>query len=146
MIVWGGSFDTTGGRYNTGNDSWTATSIVNAPSGRAFHTAVWTGVEMVIWGGNDENNYLGTGGRYTPATDSWTVTADTAARSMRAYHTAVWNGSEMIIWGGLMASTSSIPAEDTARNTVLHQRLVLQLYLFPLQRSHQQLAQHLPLE
>ena len=34
-----------------GDDTWTATSTVNAPDARQFHTAVWTGSEMVIWGG-----------------------------------------------------------------------------------------------
>jgi hypothetical protein len=33
------------------DDTWTATSIVNAPDARATHTAVWTGSEMIVWGG-----------------------------------------------------------------------------------------------
>ena len=43
----------TGGRYNPSTDSWTATSTTNAPSARADHTAVWTGSEMIVWGGGD---------------------------------------------------------------------------------------------
>ena len=34
------------------DDTWTATSTVNAPSPRFDHTAVWTGSEMIIWGGD----------------------------------------------------------------------------------------------
>src|SRR6185437_6648757 len=34
------------------NNTWTATSTVNAPSERDSHTAVWTGSEMIIWGGS----------------------------------------------------------------------------------------------
>ena len=41
----------TGGRYNPGTDSWTATSTTNAPTARHCHTAVWTGSEMIVWGG-----------------------------------------------------------------------------------------------
>ena len=41
----------TGGRYNPGTDSWTATSTTNAPAARYVHTAVWTGSEMIVWGG-----------------------------------------------------------------------------------------------
>jgi hypothetical protein len=41
----------------------TATTI-NAPSARSGHTAVWTGTEMIIWGGNDEGGNTATGGRY----------------------------------------------------------------------------------
>ena len=55
MIVWGGVDDgdrlNTGGRYNPSTDSWTATSTTNAPSARTYHTAVWTGSEMIVWGG-----------------------------------------------------------------------------------------------
>src|SRR5437868_2691207 len=32
-------------------DSWTPTTIVNAPTAREGHSAVWTGSEMIIWGG-----------------------------------------------------------------------------------------------
>ena len=35
------------------DDTWTATSITNAPAGRYLHTAVWTGSEMIVWGGFD---------------------------------------------------------------------------------------------
>ena len=34
------------------NDTWTATSATNAPSARWAHTAVWTGSEMIVWGGS----------------------------------------------------------------------------------------------
>src|SRR5438128_2156134 len=56
------------------DDTWAATSITNAPAARLVHTAVWTGSEMIIWGGASDANYLGTGGRYNPSTDSWTAT------------------------------------------------------------------------
>jgi N-acetylneuraminic acid mutarotase len=107
MIVWGGYFFDhngghyldTGGRYNPNTDSWAATSTANAPPTRTYHTAVWTGNEVIIWGGYDAiTPYLNSGGRYTPDTDSWTPTAVTP--SERLFHSAVWTGSEMIIWGG----------------------------------------------
>jgi len=73
MIVWGGynfqqnEFFNTGGRYNPIIDDWTATSIVNTPSAREVFQAtgaVWTGTEMIVWGGYDGNSLLNTGGRY----------------------------------------------------------------------------------
>ena len=102
MIVWGGSpspccgFLSPGGRYNPATNSWTPTSTTNAPSGRRWYTAVWTGTEMIIWGGGDN-----TGGRYNPATNNWTITSTTNAPSDRHSHTAVWTGTEMIVWGGI---------------------------------------------
>ena len=101
MIIWGGDNDVsflglnTGARYNPSTDTWTATSLINAPAARSDHTAVWTGTEMIIWGG--EGN---TGARYNPSTDTWTATSLTNAPADRHSHTAVWTGSEMIIWGG----------------------------------------------
>src|SRR5207248_1361522 len=97
-----GEFGTdTGGRYNLATDSWTPTSTANAPSGRQGHTAVWTGNEMIVWGGTDNNNaLLNTGGRYNPVTNSWSATSITNAPDGRYGHTAIWSGSEMIVWSG----------------------------------------------
>jgi len=78
------------------DDTWTATSTIGAPSARQAHTAVWTGAEMIIWGGITQH----TGGRYHPSTDTWMATSTTNAPSGRQFHTAVWTGSEMIVWGG----------------------------------------------
>ena len=72
MIVWGGEagldlgyYFNTGGRYDPGTDSWRTTNIVNAPDGRYRHTAVWTGNEMIVWGGTlYSNGSTNTGGKY----------------------------------------------------------------------------------
>ena len=120
MIVWGGhdSFSSagtgvnTGGRYNPATDSWTATSTNNAPIGRIYHTAVWTGSQMIVWGGLGYDPFLtnlNTGGRYNPATDSWTATNTVNAPTAPSGHTAVWTGSQMIVWGG------SFPANTGGR-------------------------------
>jgi N-acetylneuraminic acid mutarotase len=107
MIIWGGCTQgqgclppfNTGGRYNPSSDSWAATTIVGAPAGRFAHTAVWTGTEMIVWGGYNGAD-VNTGGRYNPSTNSWVATATTGAPSARSGHTAVWTGTRMIIWGG----------------------------------------------
>ena len=80
------------------DDTWTTTNTINAPADRELHTALWTGSEMVVWGGSFP--YLNTGGRYNPSTDSWTATSTTNSPSARDSHTAVWTGSEMVVWGG----------------------------------------------
>ena len=60
-------------------DQWAATTTSNAPEARYQHTAVWTGSEMIVWGGLGGSNALNTGGRYNPSTDSWTATSITNA-------------------------------------------------------------------
>jgi hypothetical protein len=71
MIVWGGYDDNllginSGGRYDPRTDTWRPTTVTGAPPGRDLHTAVWTGNEMIVWGG-----WLlfptATGGRYCAA-------------------------------------------------------------------------------
>ena len=105
MIVWGGGgingtgTYNTGGRYAPSTDSWTATSTGTAE--RINDTAIWTGTEMIVWGGHDLDSDRNTGGRYNPSTDSWTPTSIGAGcPDAREYHTAVWTGTEMIVWGG----------------------------------------------
>ena len=83
------------------DDTWTATTPTNPPSARYLHTAVWTGSEMIVWGGTTMPDDFNTGGRYGPGTDSWTATSTINAPTARSGHTAIWTGSEMIVWGGI---------------------------------------------
>jgi len=111
MIVWGGLTSTanfgylnTGARYNPAADTWRPMTRVNAPTGRSSHAAVWTGNEMIVWGGLNNNGFVNTGGRYNPATDSWISTSLLNAPSLDASSSAVWSGNEMIVWNGNLAS------------------------------------------
>ena len=69
MIIWGGYIGVngfnSGGRYRPSTDSWTTTGTTGAPSARYGHATVWTGYQMIVWGGYD-NIYTTTGGKYTP--------------------------------------------------------------------------------
>ena len=83
---------------------WTETSTTYAAEARYWHTAVWTGSKMIVWGGSGSPDEVNTGGIYDPATDAWTATSTTNAPMHRRKHTAVWTGSKMIVWGGTDAS------------------------------------------
>ncbi|HEX5492616.1 MAG TPA: hypothetical protein VFX07_15255 [Candidatus Udaeobacter sp.] len=88
-------------------DVWAPTGLTNAPSARAGHSAIWTGSEMIVWGGGASGPiYLNTGGRYNPSTDSWTATSTANAPDARGGHTALWTGSEMLVWGGFNGSSN----------------------------------------
>jgi hypothetical protein len=109
MVVWGGYqepiFLNTGGRYDPVSDTWSPTSITDAPEGRFLHTAVWAGDRMIVWGGNDltffgEGTRFDTGGVYDPAANTWTSTSTVDAPSGRDQHSAIWTGTEMVVWGG----------------------------------------------
>jgi N-acetylneuraminic acid mutarotase len=104
MIVWGGTPDSTGARYDPDTDRWKRISTVGAPDPRYWHTALWTGRQMIVWGGFDAVHAFDTGGRYDPTSDSWTpmttVGAPTARYFIFAQNSSVWTGREMVVWGG----------------------------------------------
>ncbi len=115
MIIWGGGYSgisrNDGGRYNPAIDAWVPTSTgAGVPAPRSNHTAVWTGNEMIVWGGSSDfpaSTALNTGGRYDPIADSWAATSvGTNVPDARGNHTASWSGTKMIVWGGLNALAS----------------------------------------
>jgi N-acetylneuraminic acid mutarotase len=109
MIVWGGRdrfeaeshFDD-GARYDPATDTWTAMSARNAPTGRSQMAVVWTGEEMLVWGGyGDKATAWDTGGRYTPKTDTWRAMSAVNAPEARVEPVYVWTGTELLVWGGI---------------------------------------------
>ena len=106
MIIWGGTNNTgmlnSGGIYNPGSDTWTTISTDDAPVERGYHTAIWTGSKMIVWGGLVAAGvYRNSGAIYDPETNTWTTTSmGDDVPSARYKHSAVWTGSRMIIWSG----------------------------------------------
>ena len=82
MLVWGGNdaggATATGRRYIPATNTWSALSSNGAPSARTSHTAVFTGSQMVIWGGLD-GAFVNSGARYNPVNNTWTLTTATGA-------------------------------------------------------------------
>jgi len=128
MIVWGGynslldrDFNT-GGLYDPVANSWTPTSLTNVPTPRAAPTLVWTGTEMIAWGGTAGVNHqrdANTGGRYNPVTNSWRPTSTIEAPSARDLHSAVWTGTEMIVFGGESCARCEPVLDTGGRYTAL---------------------------
>ena len=108
-ILWGGTlgrdgngFDLyagTGGRYQPDADAWTPVSTISTPTARSRHTAVWSGSEMIVWGGYGGTGYLADGGRFSVSNNLWNGLPPSAL-SARDGHGAVWTGNRMLIWGG----------------------------------------------
>jgi hypothetical protein len=77
-------------------------------SARAGHSAVWTGAELIVWGGRDH----GDGAAFDPVEGTWRVLARSPL-SPRSRHVAVWTGVEMLVWGG-EAGGGQYPLADGA--------------------------------
>lgn len=69
---------------------------------RGGHSVVWSGSEMIIWGGAaDENSrtQFDDGAAFNPATNSWRMISPSPLAG-RMNHHAAWTGSEMLIVSG----------------------------------------------
>jgi hypothetical protein len=84
---------------------------------RSEYEAVWTGSEMIVWGGYDSSGNLADGAAYDPATHRWT-TLPPAPLAPRAGPVGVWTGKEMLVFGGSSDSSfSDGAAYDPAGNS-----------------------------
>lgn len=81
-------------------ESWRPTSLSGAPGGRYWHGAVWTGTEMMVWGGTAGGKFLSTGALYNPVTDTWRPVPESRAPSGRLDMVMAWTGDEVLVWGG----------------------------------------------
>ena len=88
--------------FNAATGEWRTGSSDGCPKSRLFASGVWTGSEVIFWGGEDNSYYpiKDPGGAYNPATDSWRVISSANAPSPREWVNPVWAETEMIIWGG----------------------------------------------
>jgi hypothetical protein len=107
MILWGGTnqgaLKGDGGLFDPAAGTWTsiASGMSNEPSARQSLGSVWTGKELLVWGGTDgiaEAN----GGLYNPTTNAWAFlpSSVTNTPTARYDHTPTWTGSQFIVWGG----------------------------------------------
>ncbi|MBI4822156.1 MAG: hypothetical protein HY791_38210 [Deltaproteobacteria bacterium] len=114
-VVWGGNTNPgdadlgDGFLYDHVSSTWSPVSSTGAPAARRFHSAVWTGDEMIIWGGRTGPGVAFSDGvAYHPLTDTWSPISSIGAPSARSLHSAVWTGTEMIIWGGYSSGTTGL--------------------------------------
>jgi hypothetical protein len=105
MIVWAGG---PGARYHPGSDLWTSVPSAGAPDSQ-YPRAVWTGLEMVVWGEKYLNpGWTVAGGRHDPTADTWSSVPLEGAPTARHSHAAVWTGNAMVVWGGIMSGSSNV--------------------------------------
>ena len=79
-------------------DTWDDGNL-GAIGPRSNHTAVWTGSQMIVWGGSSNGVVVNSGARYDPATDTWAAISSNGAPFVH-WPTVVWTGTQMLIWDG----------------------------------------------
>ncbi len=120
MIVWGGAsannvYLKDGAAYDPVANVFAG--IAAAPVelvARRGHSAVWTGTEMIVFGGT-----VGAGtvpdkvcAAYNPTTNQWRVIDTSTVAESRAYHAGVWTGKYMVLWGGNNGTNSYVNTGD----------------------------------
>lgn len=90
--------------YNPTANRWRWLPKMQYP--RSGFAAVWTGHQVLIWGGLTAANIAPPHGEaYTPATGKWIGLPASPLRG-RENPTAVWTGRQLIIWGGDLPGAS----------------------------------------
>ena len=84
--------------------TWEPSAAYGGPSARSQHNAVWTGADMIVWGGKVGSSLSSQGGTYNAETKTWTLLPTSGASPARNQHTSVWTGDRMIVWGGFLES------------------------------------------
>jgi hypothetical protein len=138
LVAWGGQAPggspsgdgraaAAGAAYDPASDRWQV--LPPAPlAGRFGARAVWTGREVLFWGGQSGagDTIFADGAAYDPVTRRWR-TLPPAPIGPRTGHEAVWTGGEMLVWGGYerccpidsvlhdQAAAAYDPATDTWR-------------------------------
>lgn len=69
-------------------------------AGRIGHSLVWTGREVMVWGGRGDDGAVDDGAAYLPSNDRWRELAPSPL-TPREGHAAVWTGREALVAGGL---------------------------------------------
>lgn len=111
LLLWGGPYHSEdparrGLAYDPLSGTWRKTAPAPGPdAGRWSHSVVWTGAEMIVFGGGNADVELKSGLAYNPVTDTWRETAP-APLSSRQWLPLVWTGSEVLVWGGSSISRS----------------------------------------
>lgn len=89
--------------------------------GRTAHRMVWTGSEVLVWGGIESTQEASTfdvvmpayGAAYDPVADSWRRTS-AAPVDGRMRPVMAWSGQEMLVWGGEVTNPHGYVADGAA--------------------------------
>lgn len=97
-------------------NKWTLIVAQSAPE-RKDHTAVWTGSEMMVFGGKaitGRGTLYSSISKFNPTNLGWSsVTSNYHGPDLVHGHTAVWTGYSMLIWGGQTQGTGERPEQKT---------------------------------
>jgi len=119
LLIWGGMGpDPTEGPARGGAaldplaGTWRVLGGAGAPAERCDPVAAWSGDELLVYGGaNEEGDTSGSfaeGGRYDPALDAWSTFAPLQDEPGRVDHAGAWTGAAICVWGGWSMKSAAL--------------------------------------
>ena len=117
VLFWG----TKDAAYNPSTNTWRKLPRPPIWGDPAF--AVWTGHQMIGWGGGGGDSVMNDGAAYNPAINSWKRLPPAPLNGNGRLTTGTWTGSEVVVAGGYAPGRTSerffadAAAYDPARNT-----------------------------
>lgn len=102
-----------GGIYDPANDTWSP--VPKAPiAPRLDHIAVWSGKEMIVFGGEGpKGRIVGDGAAFDPTTNRWRKISRSGAPQARTRAAGVWTGTHLVIAGGVNAKGDAVEGAFT---------------------------------
>jgi hypothetical protein len=104
LFVWGGTtgvnpaglvqYPSDGAAFDASRGVWEL--VQRMPNLGAERATVWTGKEVITWGGVDETGFTSQGAAYNPRTGQWRVLPKSPFLSLSS-PTAVWDGHEVLV-------------------------------------------------
>lgn len=86
--------------YDPATNAWTTLPAVPVAA-RSEPSFVWTGTELILWGGRGASSAkLTDGWRFDPSTRAWTKFSDPGVFEWRYDQATAWDGTRMFVWGG----------------------------------------------
>ncbi|QUX27620.1 hypothetical protein KGD83_20255 [Nocardiopsis akebiae] len=88
---------------------------------RADHSLVWSGEEVLVWGGHagSQHDSFSDGAAYSPESDTWRRLPDSGLEP-RTRHSAVMVGGRMLVWGGFTPTYEGEQDAHLARDGALY--------------------------
>lgn len=116
LVVWGGrsmgrQLLSDGAVLDVGTRTWTLMTAVGAPTARYQASGVWTGDELLVFGGQDAGGASSGGHAWRRSSGSWRALPSSNPAVARSGGLAAWTGTELLLFGGQGASGAAPMAQ-----------------------------------
>lgn len=112
LIIWGGrsmsrQLLSDGAVLDLATRTWTTLNSSGAPTARYQASGVWTGEELLVFGGQDAGGAASGGHAWRRSSGTWRVLPASNPAVARSGGLAAWTGTDLLLFGGQGAAGSS---------------------------------------